>query len=84
VRKIRQIPNNSTNLKYLFISLSSFLSLKNNHIFTENSPKNQIILFKFHTNTKKAGGLAVIAIHCLRTMTLRPILSDSLPLSTFY
>jgi len=37
----------------------------------------------FPTKQKKVGGLAVIAIHCLKPMTLRPILSDSLPLSTF-
>ncbi len=35
----------------------------------------------------KAGSLAVIAIlvrDCLRPGTLRPILSDSLPFTTFY
>ena len=32
-------------------------------------------------NTKKAGSLAVLAYYSLRPMTLRPILSDGLPLS---
>ena len=44
VRKIRLIPNNNITLKYFFIFLSSFLLLKNEYIFTENLPKNQIIL----------------------------------------
>ena len=37
----------------------------------------------FPTKQKKVGCLAVVAIYCLRPMTLRPILSNSLPLSTF-
>ncbi len=45
--------------------------------------KIKLFYKNFHTKHKKVGGLAVIAIYCLRPMTLRPILSDSLPLSTF-
>ena len=46
--------------------------------------KIKLFFKNFHTKHKKVGGLAVIAIYCLRSITLRPILSDSLPFSTFY